>query len=167
MEEEKKTLEEAKDKAIKKLEYASSEAKDLVLDTAKRVEIERSFEKSTVNHEQIMERLGGMKSSIDELVRRVGIQNGRVSKIEDKYHELDGNIAIHDAKVLKMYNEKNDIIEKLYQFNLEEKKRKEDRESFIGRIKENWIVFVVIGLTSGFAGTFIPLIWLWLREVFS
>jgi len=157
-------IDQAKEKAIKKVEHASDEAKDLVLDTAKHVEIQKGLEVFNTKHEQIMFMLGGMKSSLESLVVKVGIQNGRVTESEKKYYELDGSIAKHNAEVLKMYNEKNEIMNKMYDFMNEVRREKQQSETFWGNVKLNWINYALVGLTAGFAGTFVPIIWMWLKH---
>lgn len=99
-----------------------------------------------------------------EISTNASMANEGVKRINGSIARMQEDINKNRVDIATLMSEYSENLKRVYEFQVEQKKRRDAEESFWGNLKSNWINFCVIGLTSGFVGTFIPLIWMYLKR---
>lgn len=108
------------------------------------------------NHGQILEAIGELRAltkSTDDGVKRI---NGSIAKMQ--YDIIKNTVDI--ATIVAEYSSD---LKRVHDFQLEQQKEKERNKTFWGKVKLNWVNYSIIGLTAGFMGLFMPLVWRWIE----
>lgn len=100
------------------------------------------------NHTQIYEKLGGLEKGMSFLVDDAKKKNGYIT-------DLDGRITSVEKIIIEFKN----AMEQIFKYNKEQSDERKARESFKGKLKADWLTYIVISLTSIVSFKFFPIAW--------
>lgn len=116
------------------------------------------------NHEKIMGELGIINTLIQELIRRVNIQNGRVGKSEDNINDLKvkyQNISDNNDYAIKLVD---GLMKNFNSFIDNEKIKFEKKSDWWATVKSNLLIYVTTLLIGAAIGTYLPILWIYIKQ---
>lgn len=113
---------------------------------------------------QIYEKIGKVEAGVEFLVQDAKKKNGYIT-------DLNVRMNNGEKEIISLKNEWKEIVSLIsknlgeinYFIKNQKDKEKQKKDVWIF-VKENWIVAILIMLTSGFAGTFMPFLWMYVKK---
>lgn len=106
-------------------------------------------------HDEIMKGIGGLYAGQVELVRRVGIQNGRVFKSEESINDLKVKYQLVQDQNLEMTKTVAGLLKNMNDFI----DRQEKKADWWLDKKSQLVVATIMLLIGAFLGTYLPYFW--------